>query len=80
MLPVIVPSVQVKVLARLAVNEILVLVPLQIVFPAELVTAGGGFTVTVIVDAAPVHEPVVEVGVTIYCTVPATVLLGLVST
>jgi hypothetical protein len=35
--------------------------------------------VTVIVKAAPIHVPVVEVGVTIYSTVPAVALLGFVS-
>jgi ABC-type proline/glycine betaine transport system permease subunit len=30
-----------------------------------------------LVKAAPVHVPVVEVGVTIYSTVPAVALLGL---
>jgi hypothetical protein len=45
---------------------------------AALVTDGFGLTVTVIVKAAPVHVPVVEVGVTIYSTVPAVALLGLV--
>lgn len=32
------------------------------------------------VKGFPTHEPVTEVGVTIYCTVPADELLGLVST
>jgi ABC-type proline/glycine betaine transport system permease subunit len=36
----------------------------------------SGLTVTVIVKAAPVHVPVEE-GVTIYSTVPAVALLGL---
>ena len=77
--PVIVPIVQIKLLATLAVKLIFDPVPLQILFVAALVTAGVGFTVTVIVNAAPAHEPVVAVGVTIYCTVPLVVLLGLVS-
>ena len=46
----------------------------------EVVTVGDGLTVTVIVAEVPTHEPVVEVGVTIYCTVPAALLLGLVRT
>ena len=54
-------------------------VPLQIVFVAVDVTVGAGFTVTVIVTGAPGHEPAVEVGVTIYCIVPAVVPLGLLS-
>ena len=32
----------------------------------EFVTVGKGFTVTVMVYGAPGHDPVVEVGVTIY--------------
>jgi len=44
-----------------------------------LVTAGVGFTVTVMVKADPAHKPVTDVGVTKYCTVPAVALLGLVS-
>ena len=39
---------------------------------------GFGLTVTVIVKAEPAHDPVVEVGLTIYCTVPAE-LPGLVN-
>jgi hypothetical protein len=71
--------VQLKVLAALDVRLILVEVPLQMDFVAALVTAGPGFTVMVKVKGLPAQEPVVEVGVTIYCTVPAVVLLGLVS-
>src|SRR6266542_4214986 len=77
--PVMVAMVQPNVLAALAVKLILVEVPLQMVFVAAVVTAGVGFTVTVIVEALPVHEPAVEVGVTRYCTVPAVELLGLVN-
>ncbi len=77
-LPVIVPIVHVNVLATLAVKAMFVPVPLQIVFVAAVVTVGAGFTVTVIVREVPGHEPVIEVGVTIYCTVPAVVPLGLV--
>ena len=77
--PVIVPIVHVNVLAAFAVKVMFVPVPLQIVFVAAVVTVGAGFTVTVIVKAAPGHEFTVEVGVTIYSTVPAVVLLGLVS-
>ena len=47
-LPVIVPTVQVKVLGVLAVRAILVAVPLQIVAVLAVVTTGVGFTVTVI--------------------------------
>jgi hypothetical protein len=78
MLPVTVPIVHVKVLEVLADNARLGLVLLQIASVAELVTTGLGLTVTVIVNGEPAHPPVVEVGVTIYCTVPAVELLGLV--
>jgi len=78
-LPVIVPMVQVKVLAIVAVKLILGLVPLQMVAVDEFVTTGLGFTVTVIVKGVPAHEPAIAVGVTIYSTVPAALLLGLVS-
>ena len=64
--PVMVPMVQLNVLPALAVKPILVEVPLQMVFVAAVVTTGVGFTVTVIVKGLPVHEPAVEVGVTIY--------------
>ena len=64
--PVIMPIVQVKLLGVLEVNAIFVLVPLQMLFVAAFVTIGMGFTVKVIVNAVPTHEPVVEVGVTIY--------------
>ena len=74
-----VPTVQVKLLAAVAVNAIPGEVPLQILAVAAVVTEGDGFTVTVIVNTDPTQEPVVEVGVTKYCTVPAVELLGLVS-
>lgn len=74
-----VPNVQLKLLATLDVNEILGLVPLQIVAVAPLVTAGVGLTVTVIVNAGPAQDPTVEVGFTRYCTVPTTELLGFVN-
>jgi hypothetical protein len=47
--PVIVPIVQVNVLAALAVNAIFVGVALQIVAVLAVVTAGVGLTVTVII-------------------------------
>jgi hypothetical protein len=78
--PEIVPIVHVKVLGALAVRLMFGLVALQIATAAALVTAGVGFTVTVIVYGAPTQPPVVDVGVTIYCTDPAVALLGLVST
>ena len=78
-LPVIVPIVQVKVLDALAVKPIFGPVPLQVAAVDAFVTAGVGLTVTVIGNADPAHEPVVEVGVTLYITVPAVALLGLVN-
>ena len=77
--PVIVPIVHVNVLATLAAKAMFVPTPLQIVFVAPVVTVGAGFTVTVIVKGVPGHEPAVEVGVTMYCIVPAVVPLGLLS-
>ena len=78
--PVFVPNVHVNVLGALAVKPINVFVPLQMLFVAAVVTTGRGFTVTVIVYAAPGHDPVVLVGVTIYSTVPAAVVLELLNT
>jgi|SRR6266700_6970683 len=77
--PVIVPIVQVNVLGVLAVKLIFVPVPLHIVAVEEFVTDGAGFTVTVMVKELPIHEPAVEVGVTIYCTDPAEEVLELIS-
>ena len=77
--PVIVPIVHVNVLGALAVKLILGPAPLQVVAVLAVVTTGFGFTATVIVKGVPGHEFTVEVGVTTYCTVPAVVLLGLVS-
>jgi hypothetical protein len=77
--PTMVPIVHVKVLGALAVRAIAGLVPLQVLAVAAFVTAGVGLTVTVMVKADPTHDPVVEVGVTRYCTLPAVALLGLVS-
>jgi hypothetical protein len=48
-LPVIVPMVQLKLLAAVAVSAILVVPPLQIAAALAVVTAGVGFTVTVMV-------------------------------
>jgi hypothetical protein len=77
-LPVIVPIVQVNVLGAVAVNAIFVAVALQMAAVLAVVTAGVGLTVTVIVYGAPGHVVLaVDVGVTIYCTVPAVELLGL---
>ena len=49
MLPVIVPTVHVKVLAVLAVKAMFVAVPLHMEAVLGVVTTGVGFTVTVIV-------------------------------
>jgi hypothetical protein len=76
--PEITPIVHVNVLGVLAVNAMFGLAPLQMVAVAGFVTAGFGLTVTVIVYGCPAHDPVVDVGVTKYCTVPAAELLGLV--
>ena len=79
MLPLIVPIVHVNVLGAVAASVIFGLALLHTETVAGLLTAGLGFTVTVIVNAGPAHEPVVDVGVTIYSTLPAVELLGLVS-
>jgi hypothetical protein len=71
-----VPIVHAKLLGVLEVNEILGLVPLHVVAVALLLTAGIGFTVIVIVVGFPTQLPVVDVGVTIYCTLPELALLG----
>lgn len=78
-LPVMVPTIQVNVLGALAVRAILVLSPLQEEAVFAVVTTGVGLTVIVIVNTGPVQLPLVETGVTRYWTVPADVLLGLVS-
>ena len=79
-LPVIVPMVHAKLLAEVAVRVIFGLIPLQVIAVAPLVTSGSGLTVTVIVKGEPAHVPAVELGVTIYSTIPAVALLGLVNT
>jgi hypothetical protein len=76
-LPVIVPTVQVNELGVFAVNAIFGLVPLQVCVEIAVVTTGTGFTVTVIVNGVPAHAPVRDVGVTRYCTDPATALTGI---
>jgi hypothetical protein len=78
--PVTGPIVQLKVLGVLAVNAILGPVPLHVLAVAAVVTTGVGLTVTSILYGVPAHDPVVEVGVTRYSTVPAAELLGLVRT
>jgi hypothetical protein len=79
-LPVTAPIVHVKLPGVLAARAIAGLVPLHVLAVAGLVTAGLGLTVTTILYGAPGHDPVVEVGVTRYSTVPVAALLGLVST
>ena len=67
MLPVMVPTVHVNVLATLAVNAIFVAVALHIVAVLAVVTTGVGFTVTVIVYCGPGQAGVVaDVGVIKY--------------
>jgi hypothetical protein len=78
--PVMVPTVQLKLAGALAVSAMLVAVALHIDAVDAVVTTGVGFTVIVIVKGEPTQPPVVEVGVTIYCTDPAVVLLAFVST
>jgi hypothetical protein len=78
-LPVIVPIVHEKVLGAVAVKAIFVLIPLQTETAAIGVISGIGFTVTVIVCGLPTQDPAMEVGVTMYSTVPTVELLGLVS-
>ena len=75
-----VPIVQVNVAGVLEVKFMFGLVPLQMLAVVGLVTAGVGFTVIVMVKGEPTHDPVVEVGVIKYSTVPAVVLLGFVNT
>ena len=64
----------------LDVKAIFVLVPLQMLFVAEFVTTGKGFTVTTTLVAVPTQPSGLDVGVTRYSTVPAVVLLKFVST
>lgn len=77
--PVMLPIVHANELPAVAVNGRFGLVPLHMAVAGLLLTAGVGLTVTVMVKGAPGQPPAVDVGVTIYSTVPAVVLLGLVS-
>ena len=78
--PLIAPIVHEKLAGTLEVSVMFGLVPLQTVAVAEFVTTGLGFTVTVIVNGAGgVQLPVTDVGVTMYCTEPAAVVLGFVN-
>ena len=78
--PVIVPMLHVNELGAVADNGILVEVLLHIATAAGTpVTCGVGLTVTVIVNGVlAAQPPAIDVGVTRYCTVPATELLGFV--
>src|SRR2546429_386826 len=62
--PVLVPNVQVKVLATFAVRLTFMATPLQLACVVKVDTLGLGFTVLVILVAEPTHEPTVDVGVT----------------
>jgi hypothetical protein len=76
--PLMLPIVHAKADGALDVSAMFGLVPLHIATAAGFVTTGVGFTVTVIVNGAPGQPPAIEVGVTMYWTVPAVVLLGFV--
>ena len=74
--PVIVPNVQVKVLATLAVNAIFGPIPLQVEAVAELVTVGVGFTTIVAVIAEPTQfDGAGPVGVIVKVTVTGEVVV-----
>lgn len=77
--PVLVPNVHTKVLGTLALRVRPVLVPLHILLIVAEVNDGAGFTVIVIGVIAPIQEPTVEVGVTLYTMLPAVILLGLLN-
>jgi hypothetical protein len=77
-LPVIVPNVQEKLLATDDVNGILVVSPLQTDTFRLFVTDAAGITVMVTGKAGPGQDPLIEVGVTRYSTVPISVLLRFV--
>jgi hypothetical protein len=81
MLPVMVPIVHANVDGVLDVSVRLGLVLLQIDSVAPFVTTGVGFTVTMMVNGEAGEQlPLTEVGVTMYSTLPAVLLLGLVNT
>jgi len=64
----------------LDVKAIFVLVPLQMLFVAEFVTTGKGFTVTTTLVAVPTQPSGLDVGVTRYSTEPKAELLKFVRT
>jgi len=74
--PVIAPKVQEKVEGIFDVRLKFVDVPVQIVSALLLVTKGFGCTVTVIVKGLPGQDPAIDVGVTMYSTVPSDELDG----
>lgn len=77
--PPTLPIAHVKVAGAEAVSAIFVAVLLQIAKELAVVTAGVGFTVTVMIFAGPWHPPAIDVGTTMYSTVPAVELLGFCS-
>ena len=77
--PVIVPIAHAKFEDKLDVNATFGLVPLHILAVEVFVTEGAGFTFIVIVKLTPTQLPAIEVGVTIYCTLPAVVRLEFVN-
>jgi hypothetical protein len=78
--PVMVPKVHENVLGTVATNDKFASAPLQIIAEGGFTIAGSGLTVTVMVYGVPGQAvPAVDVGVTMYSTLPAAVLLGLFS-
>jgi len=62
--PVIAPTVHVKLLAAEATKLIFGPVPLQVEAALLFIITGIGFTNTVMVNGAPLHDPELAVGVT----------------
>ena len=77
--PLIDPTVQVKLLATDAVRLIFVIVALQLVVVLTVVTTSAGLTVTIIEYTGPAQLPDIDVGVTLYSTVPVELSLELVN-
>jgi len=70
------PIVHANVDGAVAFNEIFVDVLLQIAtLDGTPVIAGVGLTVTVIVNESPIQPPAMDVGTTMYSTVPEVLLL-----
>ena len=76
--PVILCLPHKKLLATLAERPIFTPMPSHVTAVGDVITAGKGLTVTVTRDEAPVHPPLLDVGVTLYIKVPMDELLGLV--